>query len=234
MYYASAKEMEKLDEIAVQSGLEIRQMMELAGWHIVPLFHTLGINQDSKIVVVCGTGNKGGDGLSAARHLANYGYSISVILVSEDIKSDPLHHLRLLKKMKIPIAIYREDRVAFENIMSYSDVVIDALLGYHLEGAPRDDFADVIEHINTAQKQVIAYDIPSGVDATSGECLKPCIQAQATLSLAIPKKCFQTDEGKIHAGKVYLADIGISQFLYDQISPGSRPDFRDNGLIRLL
>jgi len=233
MYYATAKEMERLDEIAVQYGLEIQQMMELAGWHMVSLLQELHIDQNSKIVVVCGKGNKGGDGLSAARHLANYGYSVSVILISEDIKTDSLHHLQLLKKMKIPIAIYREDRAAFEDIMSYSDLVIDALLGYHLEGAPRDDFADVIEHINTVQKQVIAYDIPSGVDATSGECLKPCIQAQATLSLALPKKCFQTDEGKVHSGDIYLADIGIPHFLYDQISSGSRPDFSDTGLTHL-
>lgn len=104
MYYSTAKEMEKLDKFAVSNGLNIGQMMELAGWHMVEVFRQLKISKSKKIAIVCGTGNKGGDGLSAARHLYNYGYrKISVILISSKIKDDPKHHLNLLKKMKIPV-----------------------------------------------------------------------------------------------------------------------------------
>ena len=92
MYYATAKEMERVDELAVQNGLAIEQMMELAGAHILSIFEKLDIDKDQKTVIVCGKGNKGGDGLSAARHLINHGWDVSVVLVSEDIKPDPMHH----------------------------------------------------------------------------------------------------------------------------------------------
>ena len=98
--------MEQLDKLAVQNGLEIRQMMELAGWHMISLFNILRISRQSPIVVIVGKGNKGGDGLSAARHLANYGWEVSVILLSKIISADALHHLSLLKKMRVPIIVY--------------------------------------------------------------------------------------------------------------------------------
>jgi len=224
--------MEKLDELAVESGLDIRQMMELAGWHMVSLVKAFDISISQHIVIVCGKGNKGGDGLSAARHLSNYGFHVSVVLASSELKPDPAHHLGLLKKMEIDILTY-DDKDKVKELLGSADVLIDALLGYHLDGAPRGDFAELILLMNGAEAKVVSYDLPSGVDATSGECLSPCILAQATLTLALPKKLFETESGKKASGDVYLADIGISGFLYDQIEPGSRPAFGPIGLVKL-
>ncbi|MBI4050310.1 MAG: hypothetical protein HY398_02575 [Candidatus Doudnabacteria bacterium] len=196
MYFATAKEMERLDELAVKNGLSVLQMMELAGWHMVSLFELLKIPKKTKIVVVCGKGNKGGDGLSAARHLTNHGYRVSVMP--------------------------RE-----------AGVIIDALIGYHLNGAPRGKFREAIEWINNCGKKVVAYDLPSGVDATTGKYFAPCIRAFATLTLALPKRAFLKKEARKKSGRVFLADIGIPEFLYDKIRNSSRPDFTQPGLLEI-
>lgn len=233
MYYATAKEMERVDELAVQNGLAIEQMMELAGAHMLSLFEKLGVDKDQKTVIVCGKGNKGGDGLSAARHLINHGWDISVVLVSEDIKPDPMHHLELLRKMDADITFYSRDGEKAKEKIKASDVIIDALIGYHLDGPPRNDFKELIIYINELDKRVIAYDIPSGLDATTGECYDPCIKAESTLVLALLKKAFQTEKGKDVSGKIFLADIGIPSFVYKQINEEIENVFEKGELIQI-
>jgi len=227
MYYATAKEMERLDALAVENGLEIRQMMELAGWHMVGVFRKLGVPQKAKVTVVCGKGNKGGDGLSAARHLVDHKWKVEIILLDREISPDSEHHLRLLEKMQASIILYPEQKEEAEQRIMASDVLIDALIGYHLEGAPKGIFKEAVEAMNKSKKKIIAYDLPSGVDASTGKCLFPCILAFATLSLAMPKKAFQVAEGKKVSGEVFIADIGIPDFLYNMIVPKSRPAFED-------
>jgi len=234
MYYATEKQMERLDNLATKNGLEIKQMMELAGWHIISLFSQLRITKAKKVCVVSGVGNKGGDGLSAARHLTNRGHRVSVVLMrSSKLSPDASHHLKLLNKMNVPVYIFSSS-VGKKKIKN-TDVIIDSLLGYHLKGAPRGLFKEAIEMINASKAKVIAYDLPSGVSASTGKCYDPCIRADATLSLALPKRAFRVAAGKKKSGKVYLADIGIPIFLYDKIKKGSRPKFEayTHSLIRL-
>ncbi|PIS04881.1 MAG: NAD(P)H-hydrate epimerase [Candidatus Buchananbacteria bacterium CG10_big_fil_rev_8_21_14_0_10_42_9] len=234
MQFTTAKQMERLDELAVANGLEIRQMMELAGWHMVELFRTLKIKKTARVVAVAGKGNKGGDALSAARHLVNHGYkNVAVVLISSKLKPDPLHHLRLLKKMKTPTISWTEGAEA-KSAISKGDVIIDGLIGYHLDGAPRGVFAKAIQSINQSKATVIAYDLPSGLHATTGKCYEPCVKSLATLTLAAPKKCFRTLTGKRHSGKVFIGDIGIPLFLYRQVIKNYKPIFKPgSGLVQL-
>ena len=88
MYKAIAQEMERLDALAVESGLEIEQMMELAGYHMLSVFQERGYTTEGKVAVVVGKGNKGGDGVAAARHLVNYGYEVDIVLVSREVSQD--------------------------------------------------------------------------------------------------------------------------------------------------
>lgn len=236
MYYSTEKEMEMLDELAVRGGLEIRQMMELAGWHMILLFRILEIPLSALVCIVVGNGNKGGDGLSAARHLANYGWNVSVVLVSGDITDNSWHHLNLVRQMQIPTVLYEEDKAIASKMIKDGDILIDSLIGYHLDGAPYGVFAEIIEIMNKTQKKIIAYDIPTGINATSGECFSPCISAFATLTLALPKRAFQNrDKNAFIFGKVFIADLGIPRYLYDKIAENSRPHFERSadGLILL-
>ncbi|PIR74789.1 MAG: NAD(P)H-hydrate epimerase [Candidatus Magasanikbacteria bacterium CG10_big_fil_rev_8_21_14_0_10_47_10] len=232
MYYATAKEMERLDNLAVQNGLEIRQMMELAGWHMFSLLAGLKISTRAKIVIVVGKGNKGGDGLSAARHLVNNGWDVSALLLSREISPDAEHHLQMITMMKVPIMLYSKNKEKACRLIGISDILIDALIGYHLDGTPRGVFKEVIKLINATGKKIIAYDLPSGIDATSGECRSLCVQAYATLSLALPKRAFRIKKSRAACGRIFIADIGIPEFLYDEISSGSRPVFEHSGLTK--
>ena len=226
MYYVSEKEIEELDRLAVKSGLTITQMMELAGKHIITLFEVMTLSKDSSVAIVCGKGNKGGDGLSAARHLVNNGWKVDIILLSKEISEPAQHQLELVEKMESPVYMFESEEA--KQSITKSSVVIDSLIGYHLEGAPEGIFASAVEQINSSEATVISYDIPTGVDATTGECLGECVEADVTLSLAIPKKGLTGVQGTI-----YIADIGIPTFLYDEIKKGSRPNFNQSGLILL-
>jgi len=230
MYYATAQEMEKLDRLVVEQGLEIRQMMELAGWHMVSLFDNLKISKHTNILVVVGKGNKGGDGLCAARHLVNYGWNVKILLLSRAISKDSAHHLKLLEKMQVSIKDFSKSKESIKQC----DILVDALIGYHLDGTPRGVFKEAIQEMNNSGKNIISYDLPSGIDPDTGECLEFCIQAFATLSLVMPKKLFETEQGKAKSGHIFVADIGIPTFLYDQIAPGSRPVFDTAGGLVVL
>jgi len=233
MYYATEKQMEKLDILAVKYGLQIRQMMELAGWHIVEVFKRLNIQKRSRVVVVVGKGNKGGDGLCAARHLINHGWPVSIVLISKKMSEDAVHQLKLLQKMKAEIFLYPRNRVKAVKLIKKGDIIIDSLIGYHLKGAPRGDFKELIELINAVNKKVIAYDIPSGLESTTGACLEPTIRAFVTLTLALPKRAFETKAGEKVSGRIFLGDIGIPDFLYNKIAYKARPIF-DEGINGIL
>lgn len=225
MYYATAREMERLDELAVQNGLDICQMMELAGQHILELFSQLKFDPASKVVVVCGSGNKAGDGLCAARHLKNRGYDVNIIMVVPLKSQDAHHHLDLIKKVGVSPVWYEDDPERAKELLRGAGVIIDALVGYHLSGALRGPIEEIAEFINDLEVKVISYDLPSGVDPDTGLCEGSCIGAYATLTLALPKKLFDTEDGKLASGDVYLGDIGIPASLYDQINPDARPEF---------
>ena len=234
MYFATAEQMERLDEIAVQHGLEIRQMMELAGFRMVELFHRAGTSTSAHICIAVGKGNKGGDGLAAARHLYNHGYTELSIVLAEpqtELKENPAHQLALCEKMGIPVAVWPEEPERARGFVDGAGVIIDALLGYHVSGAPHGAYGEIVTAIKEREVRVISYDIPSGVDPTSGTCYEPCVHADETLTLALPKKLFLSEPGRRASGHITLGDIGIPAFLYDEIEQGSRPEFGGVGVI---
>jgi hydroxyethylthiazole kinase-like uncharacterized protein yjeF len=234
LYFATANEMSKLDDLAVSSGLEIRQMMELAGWHMLAVFSQLKIAKSEKVTVVVGKGNKGGDGLCAARHLINNGWQVDIILMNQKVSSDSFHHLKLLQQMKAPIYVWRDQRTSSSSSIENSDLVVDALIGYRLKGAPRGDYGDIVGEISKLDLKVISYDIPTGIDATTGVCFGPHIKANATLTLGLPKRAFKKVKAKKDSGKIFLANIGIPAFLYNKVANNSKPEFGGfGGLIEI-
>lgn len=227
--------MAELDRIAVASGLEIRQMMELAGWHMIQVFHRLEINTARKVTIVVGKGNKGGDGLSAARHLFGNGWNdIQVVLTDRETSEDSQHHLNLLRRMNLPIACIHDDVGACARMIQEADVLIDALVGYRMKGDPRGSILVAMEMMLANEfAPIIAYDLPTGVNPDTGQRYAPYLPCAATLTLALPKNLFQTEDGLEASGRVFLADIGIPAHLYDQIAPGSRPDFGTFGVVEI-
>ncbi|MDZ7798042.1 MAG: NAD(P)H-hydrate epimerase [Patescibacteria group bacterium] len=230
MYYALEKDLEKLDALAVKHGLKTQQMMELAGFHILDLFSRLKIKKNQKFLSVIGKGNKGGDVLGASRHLINHGFKGEIILISKKVSSAAQDHLNLLKKMKVPISLFNKNTA--KNKIKKADILIDGLIGYHLKGAPRDNFAELINLMNQSKNNIIAYDIPSGL-SVEGRAYQPTVQAFATLSLGLAKKAFKTEMGQEYSGKIFLADIGVPEFIYKKINKNIEFPFSKNSLIRI-
>lgn len=228
--------MQKLDELAVENGLPIEKMMERAGKHMLSVLKLRAILPPKTVCIVIGKGNKGGDGLSAAWHLLQNGYLVRIILAEpkEELAVDARRRFDMLESLKFESMLYEEDVEKACRWIMHANVIIDALIGYRLSGNPRDQYAALIKCINDAEdSEVITYDIPTGLEPTTGACLSPCVRAQATLTLALPKLGLVKKDGPDFSGKVIVADLGIPSSTYDLLRPGSRPQFSNTGLLEL-
>lgn len=192
--------------------IELIQMMENAGRNFAELARRQlrGAVHGHSVVVLCGSGNNGGGGMTAARHLYNWGTKVTVVLSKpvDEIRGVPAHQLDILQRMKIPI---------FESA-SYAplpvDLILDAIIGYSLSGAPRGAAAELIRWANNQNVPILALDTPSGLDITTGVAHDPTIRATATLTLALPKQGLVNPEVKKFVGDLYLADISVPPELY--------------------
>src|SRR5438309_9943604 len=146
----------------------------------------------------------------AARHLANWGADVNVIVgaTKDRMKDVPLGQLHVLEKMGIPILL------GDYNLRDY-DLLIDGLIGYGLEGNPRNKVAVVIQDANASGRQSLASDLPSGMNATTGEVYDPCIKATETLTLALPKTGFLAPSASPLLGDSFLAAIAVPRTTYD-------------------
>src|SRR4051794_16092424 len=156
-----------------------------------------------RIAIVCGKGNNGGDGLVAARLLRAAGRDVEVLTVwpPDSLRGDAKEQLRRLPGAS-PVAFGPER-------LDGAHAIVDALLGTGSTGAPRDPAADVIEAMNAATAPVVAADVPSGVDASTGEAPGPAVRAAATATFHRAKPGLWIHPGKSHAGEVHVIDIGI-------------------------
>jgi len=178
------------------------------------------------ITILVGKGNNGGDGLVAARHLAERGFTVEIVLAEpgETLTGDALVNLKALAdRTSIRPTVFSGESSDLEPLLARSSVVIDALLGTGAKGAPREPAATVIRLVNKARAgasgkatpptgpSVLAVDLPSGLDADTGQAAKPCIRADATVTLAGVKTGLALPEAAPYVGRLYLALIGIPE-----------------------
>ena len=176
--------MRRVDELMVKAyGIALLQMMENAGRQLAALARRLlgGTVTDRRIAVLCGAGNNGGGGMVAARYLHNWGVKVQVQLATEPerLKDVPAHQWRTARVLGLDTRGTPD--------FAQADLIADALIGYGLTGSPRPEAAEWIERANAAQRPILALDTPSGLDVNSGMPGQPCVRANATLTLALPK-----------------------------------------------
>ena len=162
-----------------------------------------------KIVIVCGVGNNGGDGLVAARHLLNAGVKTSIYLIGKasGLKPDPKTNLYILKKMKQNII---QIRLAKDlKGVKKADLIIDAIFGIGLSSEVREPYAGIIEYLNRSKKPILCVDVPSGLDADRGRVLGAAVKAKRTVTFVAAKKGFFKLDGPRFCGKIIVRDIGI-------------------------
>ena len=188
-----------------ECGVPSLELMEAAGAAVASAVSEL--TPDGPIRVICGKGNNGGDGLVAARHLAATGYEVDALLLwpADELSDDARASLDRLGDATVIGASELDGRLA------ESGAVVDAIFGTGFSGAPRDRAASAIEAINRCGDPVIACDIASGVDASSGEADGPAVEADLTVSFHAAKLGHLIAPGKTQTGELRVAPIGIPE-----------------------
>jgi NAD(P)H-hydrate epimerase len=211
----TAAQMREVDRIAVEDiGLGILQMMENAGrnlaLHVMAMLGGDEPGQRRGITIVVGAGGNGGGGLCCARHLHNRGFEVHLVLDREPdaLRGAAGRQLQILRATGLQPVVPADA----EDAIRGAQLVVDALIGYSLRGAPRGRAAELIALCNRQADRVLSLDVPSGLDATTGESPGMVVQPERTLTLALPKTGLHGAPGEL-----YLADIGIPPAVYERL-----------------
>lgn len=198
--------------------IELLQMMENAGRALARVARErflAGDPRDKHVAVLAGPGGNGGGALTCARRLAGWGANVAAYLAAPagHFPPVPARQLDILHRIGVPV----KDTGALRS--SAPVLVIDGIIGYSLSGAPRGAAGDLIELANAQRAPILALDVPSGIDATTGIVHQQAIHATATLTLALPKEGLRAPLARPHVGELFLADIGVPPELYTRMTP---------------
>jgi len=192
--WVTTEQMREVDRVMIDElGIELIQMMEMAGRNLAHV--AVERFAPESVVVLAGTGGNGGGAMVAARHLANRGVTVGLTVTdAARLGPVPRHQYEILLKMG----------VAVSDLPMTAELVVDGLIGYSLSGAPHGRAAELIDW--TGGQPVLSLDVPSGLDATSGDVGGPMVTAAATLTLAAPKIGMANAPS---VGDLYLGDISV-------------------------
>ena len=212
-------QMREVDRIAVEEfGLSVLQMMENAGRSLaLNVIEMLG-SSSGDVAILAGAGGNGGGGICCARHLYNRGFKVHVLLDRDpkEMRRPALAQLHTLEMAGLAVAEPGDAQQRLEE----AAIVVDALIGYSLRGAPAGRTAELILLSNQNAAKVISLDLPSGMNATTGEAPGVMIQPERTLTLALPKTGLRRFKGDL-----VLADIGIPPQVYHPLGITFEPFF---------
>ncbi|MGN6256231.1 MAG: NAD(P)H-hydrate dehydratase [Solirubrobacterales bacterium] len=197
-----AEGMRGVDRWAIEGrGVPSLELMEAAGRAVAEA--VAGLAPEGPVRVVCGKGNNGGDGFVAARLLREMGFEVEALLLwpGEELRGDAAVNFE-----RFGGEVVEEDVAAR---LTGSGAVVDAIFGTGFEGAPREPAAGAIEAINVCGAPVVACDIASGVDASTGEVAGEAVEADVTVSFHAAKLGQRIAPGKWHTGELRVAPIGI-------------------------
>lgn len=236
----TAAQMAEVDRTAIEDfGVTLLQMMEQAGSHLADVVRVElgGDLLDQPVVVAVGPGDNGGGGLVAARHLANRGAQVRVVLARPALRMTEAarHQLATLIAMGAHCCVATYDLAddELEQVLADAAIVVDAVLGYRLHDAPTGEAERLIEFIVRSGRPVVSLDLPSGMDPDSGAVAGTAITAQATLTLALPKPGLLRDGGVDRTGRLYLGDLGLPEALYTGIGIATDRPFSAGRIVLL-
>jgi NAD(P)H-hydrate epimerase len=185
-------------------------LMENAARAVAVCAWELLARRPGNVLILCGGGNNGGDGLAVARHLHNRGAIVHIGLTVDPktYQGDALLNWNIISAMNIPAK-------PFETSMlnDWPGLIVDAIFGTGLSQPVRDPYPAIFAAINSSGIPVLAVDLPSGLDCDTGKPLGACIKATATLTLVAPKVGFSQPDAKQFLGDVVVGDIGCPREL---------------------
>src|SRR5579872_1212969 len=212
-----------IDELGIQSIV----LMEYAGRQAVAAMEAAFDDlSTSKVGVLCGRGNNGGDGFVVARTLAQRGIAAIVFLLGSvaEVRGDARTNLEILGRVGltvVEIANAQEWELHFSEV-SDCDLIVDAIVGTGFHGPVSGLLETVIADVNGLGVPIVAIDLPSGVSADSHEVEGDAIEASMTVTLAAPKIPLILPPADAYGGDLVIADIGIPTSVVDELD-GPRP-----------
>ena len=214
MLVCTAAQMREIDRTTIEDyGVPGVVLMEAAGRGVVDVICELQNPRDLRVVILCGSGNNGGDGYVVARHLLGRGAVVTVLTLADraNIRGDALINLEILERMQGDIRPLRdaEELMRAEQSLTHAEVVVDALLGTGLNSDVRGQYRRVLERANRCACLKIAVDIPSGLNADNGKVLGIAFSADHTVTFAYPKVGLVTHPGVARTGVLHVVDIGV-------------------------
>ena len=230
-------QMAQVDRImAGDFGVDVLQLMELAGQAIAAFAreHVLGSALGKQVIVLAGSGGNGGDGMVAARLLNAWG-ARPVVWLSHDaamLRGAAAHQLQS-RLIALGLPVLSPPAPAEPIALPGADLLIDALLGFGLSGPPSGASARLIAAANAHAAPVLAVDLPSGLDARTGEPYDPCVRADATLTLALPKTGLLAQAARPFVGELFVADIGVPAAAYARAGVTVGPMFSKGSIVRV-
>ncbi len=212
MKIATSQQMKNIDRRAIREfGIPGPVLMENAASAILSemeqFFEGLA---GASVAILCGKGNNGGDGFALARKLSIRGIPVRVALLARfaDLQGEAKLNASILRKTDVEIIENATPR-SLKDILSWSDIVVDALLGVGLSSPLKGAYAKAVTMINGCGRPVVAIDIPTGINADTGAIMGTAVRADLTVTMALPKRGLVLEPGAAHAGAVRIADIGI-------------------------
>ena len=207
----TAQQMRDFDRAAIEDyGIPSIVLMENAALRVVEFLEAkFAPLAGKKIVILCGKGNNGGDGLAIARHLEA---TVYLACSESELKGDAAIQLQAFKSGKDALGInlvLREIEENDEMFIDDPDIIIDALLGTGFKGElSESNYVRALNYFSAEWCKKISVDIPSGVNADSGETAKNCAEPDYTITFAAPKRGFFAREGLDKSGEIWVGDIG--------------------------
>ena len=211
--------MQLIDKKAIEEfGIPSLTLMENAGRAVydqAKKMLSLPASKPGKVLCLCGKGNNGGDGLVAARYLREGGIDVSVYLLCEEkrLKKDPLINFNKLRNMNIPTSCVKDKPGKFSGY----GLIIDAIFGTGFKGRPDKYTSGAIEAINKSNAPVLSVDVPSGLNATTGESGGISVKAACTITFGLAKTGFYKESGPGLTGEVIVKNIGFPTSLLTNI-----------------
>lgn len=222
--WLTVAQMREVDRLMIeQIGIALEQMMENAGRALATAAaRLLGGASGRRVVVLAGPGGNGGGGMVAARHLLAAGAEVELALATDDLAGTPARQLEILRALGLqPRLGQLGDRDP--------DLVVDALLGYSQSGPPRARVAELIQW--TSGRRTLSLDVPSGLELATGTLHEPHVDAEETVTLALPKQGLRAAAA---AGRLLLADISVPAAVYERLGVAYRTPFAQGPLLEIV
>jgi NAD(P)H-hydrate epimerase len=217
MIRLTCEQVREVDRLAMEElGIPGVVLMENASRHLADaVLSLIGARPDeTRVLTVCGGGNNGGDGFAASRLLHNAGVNVAVHAYKpiDQLTGDAATNARIIQRMDLPLTVGTN----LPNLSGF-DVIIDAMLGTGFSGEVRQPLAEWIDAINGCPAKVVAVDVPSGLDGTTGKVAESTIRADLTVTFVAEKSGFVRLEARACLGRIVVGDIGAPPSLIDRV-----------------